>query len=139
LDIPTKDAKALLEAYWNRNWSVKKVAEDQEVKVVGGHMWIKNPVSGFWHSLRSDKDRFSTLNQSTGVYCFDTWLFYVRSLGVKINFQFHDEEGHYVVAGKEEENTALLQQAIYLANKKLNLNVPLGIDVKYGRNYAETH
>lgn len=137
--LSIKEAAGLIAAYWGRNWAIEKVAEDAEVKITGEIMWIKNPVSGFWHNLRNERDSWSTINQSTGVYCFDTWLFYVRSLGVKISFTFHDEEGHYVVAGKEEENTALLQQAIYLANKKLNLNVPLGIDVKYGRNYAETH
>jgi hypothetical protein len=28
----------------------------------------------FWHSLRYEKDVFSTLNQSTGAYCFDKWV-----------------------------------------------------------------
>lgn len=139
LRIPKKEAQELLDAFWKRNWSVVKVAEDCEVKVVGPYMWLRNPVSGFWHSLRYDKDRFSTLNQSTGVYCFDTWLYFVRQAGIAINFQFHDEEGHYVTIGQEEENTRLLKEAIGKANDKLKLNVPLDVDVKYGNDYAETH
>jgi hypothetical protein len=35
-------------------------------------MWLYNPVSKFWYSAIY-KDIFSTLNQGTGVYCFDTW------------------------------------------------------------------
>jgi hypothetical protein len=134
-----KEAGELLEAYWERNWSVKKVSEDATVKIVGPYMWLQNPVSGFWHQLRYDKDRFSTLNQSTGVYCFDTWLFFARKLGIEIVFQFHDEEGNYVKIGQEEENSAKLEKAIQMANDKLKLNVPLGIDIKYGESYASTH
>ena len=133
------DAEALIKAYWERNWSIKKVSEAAEVKVVGPNMWIKNPVSGFWHSLRSDKDRFSTLNQSTGVYCFDTWLYFCNKAGIDSVFQFHDEQGNYVTKGKEKENTLILKKAISNANDKLKLNVPLDIDIQYGSNYADVH
>jgi hypothetical protein len=102
-------------------------------------MWLKNPVSGFWYQLRYEKDIFSTLNQGTGVYCFDTWVYYVRSLGVVINMQFHDEIGKSVYIGEEEMTKGLLEEAIDMANAKLKLNVPLGVDVKFGANYAETH
>ena len=33
----------------------------------------------------------------------------------------------------------LLSRAIEKANEELKLNVPLEIDIKYGRNYAECH
>jgi hypothetical protein len=140
LGIKEKEAKKLLDAYWERNWSVKKVAESQEVRVIGGEMWLKNPVSGFYHLLRYKKDVFSTLNQSTGVYCFDTWVAYVRSRGVQVVAQFHDE---IVLVEKDGLNTdhvvEQLNQAIEKTNQKLKLNVPLGIDVKVGKCYAEVH
>jgi hypothetical protein len=65
-----KEAGVLLEAYWQRNWGIKKFSEDalKSVKTVGGQMWVKNPVSGFWYSLRYEKDAFSTIIQGTGVY-----------------------------------------------------------------------
>ena len=38
------EAKALLEAYWERNWGVKKLAQDQYVKTLkDGSMYLKNP------------------------------------------------------------------------------------------------
>ena len=132
-------AQKLLDAYWQKNWAVAKVSENCEVKSTGKSMWLKNPVSGFWYQLRSDKDRFSTLNQGTGVYCFDTWVYYVRSLGVVINMQFHDEIGKSVLVGKEKVTKELLEKAIDMANDKLKLNVPLGVDVKFGPDYAATH
>jgi DNA polymerase I-like protein with 3'-5' exonuclease and polymerase domains len=137
--LTKKEAQKLIDDYWARNWSIKKVAADCEVKVTGQSMWLKNPVSGFWYQLRSDRDRFSTLNQSTGVYCFDTWLAYVRKLGVEPVMQFHDEQGNYLDIGAEEENSNLLRKAIKMTNDKLKLNVPLGIDIKYGKTYAEVH
>ena len=71
--IPLAQCQKLLDTYWSRNWSVKVIADQCEVKSVRGQLWLKQPVSGFWYSLRHQKDRFSTLNQSTGAYCFDLW------------------------------------------------------------------
>lgn len=137
--LSKKEAQSLLDAYWERNHSVVKATEKFEVKVVGPFMWLKNPVSGFWHNLRAEKDKFSTANQSTGVYCFDTWLYFVRQAGIKLVMQFHDEEGHYIDAGQEAQNEATLKDAIKKTNDKLKLNVLLDIDVQHGQNYAETH
>jgi len=131
------EAKALLEAYWERNWAVKKIAEEQYVKELGGYLWLKNPVSGFYYELRYDKDRFSTLNQGTGVYLFDSWLVRARTLGYQGQFQFHDETGSSVTNPKETEE--LLKKAIEILNKDLTLNVLLDVDVKFGQNYAEVH
>jgi DNA polymerase I-like protein with 3'-5' exonuclease and polymerase domains len=132
-------AKSLLDAFWKKNWAVQKVAEDCEVKHTGQSMWLKNPVSGFWYQLRAEKDRFSTLNQGTGVYCFDKWVYYVRKLGIKVSMQFHDEIGFYIQEGKEQVGKDHLQKAIQQTNDNLKLNVPLGVDVKLGKSYAEVH
>lgn len=139
LNCSVKFAKELLDAFWRRNWSVQKIANDVEVKHTGKSMWLKNPVSGFWYQLRYEKDRFSTLNQGTGVYCFDTWLYFVRKLGVTVVFQFHDEKGSYVLEGNEQQRKDVLEEAMVMTNNKLKLNVPLGIDVKFGPDYACVH
>lgn len=60
---PIKKSKSLIEAYWKKNWSVKTVASECYVKTVDNQMWLYNPVSRMYYSLRADKDRFSTLNQ----------------------------------------------------------------------------
>lgn len=139
LGISPKQAEKLIQDFWSRNFSVKKAVEKFEIKVLGPYMWVKNPVSGFWHNLRSEKDAFSTVNQSTGVYAFDTWLYYVREQGVVVNFQMHDEKGSYLSSGNEEDHKKKLLLAIEKTNQKLNLNVQLGVDVQFGDNYAETH
>ena len=139
LDISAKEAAKLIEDYWKRNFSVRKAGERFEMKTVGPYMWVKNPVSGFWHNLRSEKDAFSTVNQSTGVYAFDTWLYFVRQQGVVINFQMHDEKGSYLSSGNEGGHKQKLLTAIDKTNDKLKLNVKLFVDVQTGNNYAETH
>lgn len=139
LEISVKEAEKLIQDFWKRNFSVKKAVETFEIKTVGPHMWVKNPVSNFWHNLRSEKDAFSTVNQSTGVYAFDTWLAYVRKSGIIKRFEMHDEMGFYLLSGEESKHEQLLLDAIQKANDKLNLNVKLGIDVQFGANYAETH
>jgi len=137
--MSVQESQKLLDAYWQRNWSVKKFAEEQNVREIGGEMWIQNPVSKFWHSLRYKKDAFSTINQSTGSYCFDKWVAFYRIKRSNIVGQFHDESINVVRKGDELEHTNVLGWAITKLNEQLKLNVELGIDVQYGKNYAEIH
>ena len=133
------EASALLDAYWERNWAVKQFAEDQKIKKINGEMWVQNPVSKFWHNLRYEKDAFSTINQSTGAYCFDKWVALYRTKRGNIIGQFHDESINLVKNGDEEVHTTALLWAIEKLNKELKLNVDLGIDVQYGQRYSEIH
>ena len=133
------EAKTLLDAFWSRNWAIEKVASTVRVREVMDGMWLLNPVSGFWHSLRSDKDRFSTLNQSTGVFCFDTWVAICRKNGIKAVGQFHDEIIALVKKGDEGKIENLMHEAAIMLNDKVKLNVPLGTDVQFGNTYADIH
>jgi hypothetical protein len=133
------EAKELWEAYWKRNWSVKKIAEACRTKTVDGQMWLYNPVAKLWYSLRNDKDRFSTLNQGTGTYCFDRWVFYIRRERPQLTAQFHDEVILCVKIGYREKCKDLLNRAVVETNKTLKLNRELGVDIQFGSNYAEIH
>jgi hypothetical protein len=139
LRVPEKEAKSLLGAYWDRNWSIKKLAEDTKIKQLGGQMWLYNPVSKFWYSLRYTKDIFSTLNQGTGVFVFDTWLKYVREKRKQMTAQFHDEGVWEIKKGFRQQGEALLRYAMKKANEQLNLNVTIDIDVQFGQSYADIH
>ena len=137
--LPAHECQALLEAYWDRNWSVKKFAESQHIRKLNGEMWVQNPVSKFWHSLRYEKDVFSTLNQSTGAYCFDKWVAYYRTRRGNIIGQFHDESINLVKEGDQDVHSNTLTWAIEKLNKELKLNVDLGIDIQYGQRYSDVH
>jgi len=132
-------AQSILDAYWERNWSVKAFAKDQNVRQINGEMWVQNPVSKFWHSLRYKKDVFSTLNQSTGVYCFDKWVAYYRTRRPNIIGQFHDESINLVKIGEQNEHTDALNWAVEKLNEELKLSVDLGIDIQYGQRYSDVH
>ena len=132
-----QEAQGMLDSYWERNWAVKKVAEKQVTKQVGDYTWLRNPVSGFWHELRYDKDRFSTLAQSTGVFIFDSWLARARLNGYMGQLSFHDETGASVKDEKATEEA--LQNALDRLNRELNLNVEIKIDTQTGDTYAECH
>ena len=136
--IPS-EAKVLLEAYWDRNWAVKQFAKDQKVKTVAGQMWVRNPVNGFWYTLRYEKDIFSTLNQGTGAYCFDQWVAHYMTRRPNILGQFHDESINQVKKGDEREHESVLRWAIDKVNEKLKLNIKLDIDVQFGYRYADIH
>ena len=137
--MSVKKAQALLDAYWKRNWSVKAFSDAQKIRRIGEEMWIQNPVSKFWHSLRYEKDAFSTINQSTGSYCFDKWVAYYRMRRPNIVGQFHDESINVIREGEQNEHTSVLTWAINKLNQQLKLNVDLGIDVQYGKTYADVH
>tara|TARA_B100001063_G_scaffold227047_1_gene237143 strand:- start:17976 stop:18521 length:546 start_codon:yes stop_codon:yes gene_type:complete len=137
--MPLSQAKDLNEVYWKRNWSVKAIAEEQVVRTFSGEKWLKNPLSGFWYSLRSDKDRFSTLNQGSGVYCFDSWVMEVKKKGVPVIGQMHDEIICLIKKGKQTKCEAALKDAIIKVNQKLNMNRELDISVDFGDSYADIH
>ena len=134
-----ESAQELLDAYWKRNWSVKAFIDNQKVRKINDEMWVQNPVSKFWHSLRYEKDVFSTLNQSTGAYCFDKWVAYYRTRRPNIIGQFHDESINLVRKGEEDEHSAALEWAIKKLNQNLKLNVDLGIQIQYGQRYSNVH
>jgi len=138
LGISLKEATKLKDAYWERNWAVKEVAEQQEVKTLkNGEVWLFNPVSGFWHSLRFAKDAWSTLNQSTGVYVFDTWVAYIKQQGEVICMTYHDE---VLIQTKDKDKTdRVLNESILKTNKKVQLNVEVGIESKFGKDYSAVH
>lgn len=135
--LPKSKAKKLIASYWERNWAVKKVSDSRKVREINGEKWILNEVSGFWHSLRAEKDRWSTTNQSTGVYCFDTFVALAIAAGLKVVGQFHDE----IVVDSSDvvRDTKILDECCDKLNAKLNLNVPLGIDYSKGQTYSEVH
>ena len=139
--ISETGAAALLDAYWRRNWSVRAFCSSSKRKVrqINGDMWVQNPVSNFWHLLRYKKDMFSTLNQSTGVYCFDKWVAYYRTRRPNIIGQFHDESINLVKEGEQNEHSDALNWAIKKLNQELKLNVDLGIDIQYGQRYSDVH
>ncbi|WEU69456.1 DNA polymerase [Pseudomonas phage vB_PaeM_Ty] len=137
--VSTNEGYKLVDAYWQRNWSVKRIAEDQRVKVCNGMKWLYNPVSGFWYSLRHEKDRFSTLNQGTGVYCFDVWIGNFRKKRPQLTGQMHDEVILCVKKGHRKQAEKLLRDAIEETNKQLKLNRELDISVQFGDRYSDIH
>ncbi len=137
--ITEKEAKTLLDIYWKRNGAILKVEKSLEVKMVNGQKWLKNPVSGFWYTLRAEKDRFSTLNQSSAVFVFDTWLKYIRHMGIKVAFQMHDEMAFNLLDGKEEETKSIINKAIDKVNEELKLNVQIRCSIDFGKDYSKIH
>jgi hypothetical protein len=137
--ISKSEGDALVDTYWRRNWAVNAVAEEQRVRSVKGQKWLFNPVSRLWYSLRHEKDRFSTLNQGTGVYCFDTWVKHTLKRRLQLTAQFHDEIVLCIKIGHRDKCRQLLRASINDANAELNLNRELDVDVQFGKAYSEIH
>jgi len=136
-------AKKLHTIYWSRNRAVKKTADACTVIKVKGQKWLYNPISGLWMFLKAEKDRFSTLNQSSGVFVFDTWVMKVREklkpYGIAILLQYHDEIMSVFAKGSENTVGAILRQCMQEVNADLKLNVEIKISVQYGKDYGECH
>jgi hypothetical protein len=137
--ISIAQAAKLHKAYWQMNWAIKAVAEQQTVKELNGQMWLFNPVSGFWYSLRQRKDVFSTLVQGTASYVFDRWVDNILQKRPQLTAQFHDEIVLSIRKGAEDKCTALVQGAIDELNEELKLNRELAIDIKYAERYSLVH
>lgn len=137
--IDLKSATSLHTSYWELNWGWKEVAKHQTTKVVNDQLWLKNPINGFYYTLRKTHDIGSTLVQGTASYVFDVWLGYILEEREQLTGQFHDEAIWCIREGYEEKCTALLRYAIDKVNKDLKLNRELDIHIQYGKAYSEIH
>lgn len=141
LDISVPEAQELIDAYWGVHWAVKTVSNKFKTKTIDGEKYIYNPVSKFWYYLRNDKDKFSVINQSTAVFCFNMWVYFVvKRLGYPIT-QTHDDLMLRVEDNEETISNAMKQIKLAMedVNKYLKLNVSLDCEVQNGRTFAETH
>jgi DNA polymerase I-like protein with 3'-5' exonuclease and polymerase domains len=141
--ISLVEAKLLHSVYWKRNKAVKQIANSCIVKTVNGQKWLLNPISGFWLFLKAEKDRFSTLNQNSGVYVFDSWLRKVKekikNLDIHVVLQYHDEILLVYSIEFKDKLRQILEQAMVETNEQLKLNIEIGISVDFGNNYGECH
>lgn len=142
-DITIDKAQELFDGYWKLNCAIKAVAEAQKIKIIEDHgedeMWLWNPVSKFWYSLRKDNDRFSTLIQGTASYVFDLWIGLVLKEREQLTAQFHDE-GVWCVKNEEvDQMYQILERSIMKTNQILKLNRELGIGIQTGSCYSEIH
>jgi DNA polymerase family A len=132
-------ATALHKAYWDLNWAIKKVASEQVHKIVNDQMWLYNPISQLWYSLRFEKDVFSTLVQGTASYVFDMWVKKILDKREQLTGQFHDEFIISIREGHREGCEKLIRDSIKELNEELKLNRELDCDVQFGQNYAQIH
>ena len=135
-------------AYWDVNWSIKKIAASTTVKKVDGKMWQLNPINGLWYYLKVEKDRFSTLAQGSGAYSFDIWIKHMIILcqtkwkrDLPLCGDFHDE---VILRCKNNDKAkaamhAMMREAIGLANEELKLNRELDIEIQFGNAYSDIH
>lgn len=143
-----KTGEQLHKAYWELNWSVKTIAEEQVViKDARGGKWLVNPINGFCYSLRKDSDRFSTLAQGTGSFFFDMWVdnildaMYAKWGRKTLSGSFHDE--CIICMGDSPANREAISQIIQDAIQKVNVDYglrrQLGCKTQFGHRYAEIH
>jgi hypothetical protein len=138
-------AKKLHAAYHKMNWSIAKIATMMKVKKTSFGEWQWNPISKFWYSLRSDKDRFSTLVQGSGAYILDLWLYHGERLAKKRGLpwvllgQFHDELVLELDDGRQEDYRQLVDDALQCVNNQLKLNRELACGIDFGYKYSEIH
>ena len=142
-DIPLSDGYSLHKSYWTMNKALKDFTKSLKVRVSDKRKWVFCPVSGFWLSLKDDKDKFSVVNQHTGAFVFDMWSRFAKEelqkMGYDISFQCHDELLLYYNPEDEDTIRKILEDSMKKVNKILNLNVEIGISVMFGNNYYETH
>ncbi len=138
-DITLEKAKGLFDAYWQMNWSIKESVKYLEVREVQDQKYLKNPVSGYWYSLRGEKDKFSTLVQGTAAYAFDVWVRHVLEKREQLTAQFHDEIVLCLLKGYRDQCTEMLRTTIKETNEFLKLNRELDIGIQFGDRYSDIH
>lgn len=140
--------KDAIKAYWDKNWSVKAIAEEQVTIIDSRNKeWLINPINGFLYNIRSEKDRFSTLAQGTGAFLFDMWLDDIittmkeRWGRATLTAQMHDE---LVIVCKDTQRIRkvmydIIKGSVKNVSEKFKLRRELDCDVAFGKSYAEVH
>lgn len=142
--ITQAEAKILHATYHSRNWALKTICDQLQIKKVRSRMWQFNPVSKIWYFLKKKKDKFSTLNQGTGAYVFDMFLKHIKQnveplTHSLVSGQIHDEYFMQVPEHQKEQVKELVKQAMDATNQELGLNVTVEYDLQFGDNYADVH
>lgn len=146
--VSLKEAEKLHKGYWELNWAVKEIAEEQcVVQDSRGNKWLINPINGFMYSLRKEQDRFSTLCQGTGSYFFDMWVDEILSRQQEkykaktLTGQFHDENVFVIkdLQKYRDEFYGIIQESIKSINTKYKLRRDLGCDTQFGHRYSDIH
>jgi hypothetical protein len=141
-DMPLRKAQELIKVYWERNWSVKIIADEQVTKRCIGLTWLWNPVSKMWYELRNKRDIFSTLNQGTGAYCNTLWIRNIMALGgPPVIGNMHDEVICLIRKNQRARDLCgkILHEAIAMVNEELKLNRDLEVTVQFDDSYAGIH
>ena len=73
LRVTKNEAARLIEGYKVVNAEIPIISKTFITKKALGKNWIQNPYNKFWYELRSEKDRFSAIVQSTGDYICYLW------------------------------------------------------------------
>lgn len=144
--MPIEMAELLYNAYWELNWSINAVADSMEIKSCNGVNWQRNPVSGIWYHLKTNKDRFSTLCQGTGAYAFDLWVESIFCICEErwkreplLNGQFHDELILTVKKGLQDLWRGVVREGITRANSLLKMRREIDCDIQFDEVYAGIH
>lgn len=138
-------AKKLHAAYHKLNWSIAQISKMTHVERRSFGDWQYNPISKMYYSLRSDKDRFSTLIQGTGSYILDMWLYHAeriakqRGLEYVLLGQFHDELVIEVPENEQEVYRQLIEDALQKVNDTVKLNRELACEINFGYKYSDIH
>lgn len=139
LKITKQEAQNLLDAFWERNKAIKQFSDDQETKSALGSLWVKNPLNGFFYSLRGERDIFSTVNQGSGAYIHQLICEGLLRQGIKIQGSFHDEWLGNVKKGDEEGIIKIMKDNAKRVKSWLPIDVAVDIDYKFGDSYAKIH
>lgn len=134
-----KEAEHMHSEYWRKNFAVKLRANAAPVKSFNKTSWIYNDLVNVWFELRSEKDRFSSLNQGLGSIIFYSWVREMRRRGIKITLNMHDE----IQIRSKPEGVEIIKQtaleSMKVVNEKFSLTVPIKIDISVGDSYGSTH
>lgn len=138
-DMPLKEAQKFHKAFWDVNWSIKKLTDSFETKVVDGRKWIYSPFTKLWLLLTAEHIKFSAVNQNFGSKVFDLFLYYLMDMGVKPIMTMHDELSWYINEGEEEEAERMVKEAMDKVNQYFNLPIKFESAPEFAKSYGGLH
>jgi len=149
LGKPVSQGKKLKKIFWDNNPALKALIADLEAAYRKRGGWIKG-LDGRMLFIRDERKLLNSLLQNAAAVVFKRWMIECRNALTLKGFNgickqiiaYHDELQFEVYTRDSvvlDQISTIIREAAISAGKQLKLNVPIGADVKLGRDWSQCH
>ena len=139
IDTSQKEAKKIIDAYWEIHKPVKDYSATLKTKTVDDRTWVYNPFTKLWLNYKGDHNLFSACTQNFGAVVHARMMYFLIQNKIMPIMNIHDEESWYWPVGQREECKALVKDSIDKVNNSFGFDIKFGSEPEFASSYGKVH